>query len=159
MRSGARRSVLLLVAAALVLAPVAFGDTSGGAAVVDRQWTKAMLANDLEAVMNCYGRGAVLWMPGAPMTKGEAEIRAAYKGFFDEYSVKSVTLHDQNYKSNGALSTGWGQYTMVLSPKKGSADVTMTGRYTEIVQRYKSRWVYVADHASADPSAATPAKK
>ena len=136
----------------LALAPSAFA-SGQGAAILDARWKAAMLAGDLDKVMACYANGAILWMPGAPEAHGSEQIRAAYQAFFAANTVKDVTMSETNYRTSGIVSTGWGRFT-----KQGGAEVIMKGRFTEVAMRYKAKWVYVADHASADPAPA-PAPK
>src|SRR5439155_14253636 len=48
---------------------------TAGARAVDEAWVKAMTGNDLNAVMACYSRDAVMWLPEAPEAKGHEAIR------------------------------------------------------------------------------------
>lgn len=157
MHSRALRVSLCALTACLLLAPAA--RATDGAATVDARWKKAVLAGDLDGVMDCYAKGAIAWMPGAPMAKGADQIRASYQALFAANTIKDVVLSDVKYKSSGDLSTGWGRYSMTLVPKAGGAEVVMTGRFTEVVERRRPRWVYVVDHASADPAPAPAGKK
>jgi len=122
-----------------------------GAKSVDAAWMKAMKANDLEAVLACYASDAVAWLPGSPEASGEKAVRAAYEGLFAANTVQDVTMTDTHYKTSRSLSVGWGRFTLTLAPKAGGAPVSMTGRFTEAAERRGGRWVYVADHASAEP--------
>ena len=45
------------------------------------------------------------------------------------------------------------------APKSGGSPVVMTGRYTDIAERRGGRWVYVVDHASAEPAGTEGSKK
>ena len=125
----------------------------GGAKTVDAAWMKAMKANDLEAVMACYASDAVAWLPESPQASGASAIRASYQGLFAAFTVQDVAMTEGHYKSSGNLSTAWGRYTLTLAPKAGGAPVVMSGRFTEVSERRGGRWVYVADHASAEPAA------
>jgi hypothetical protein len=48
---------------------------------------------------------------------------------------------------------------MKLQPKKGGDAVVLKGRYTAAAKRIGGQWVYVADHASAEPAPAPAAPK
>ena len=50
-----------------------------GTRVVDAAWAKAMKANDLEGVLNCYAPDATLWLPGVPVAKGMARPWVVWK--------------------------------------------------------------------------------
>jgi uncharacterized protein (TIGR02246 family) len=144
-----RVSVLFLFFVAYALSGFA---ADGGAKSVDAAWMKAMKANDLEAVLACYASDAVLWMPGSPEASGQKAIRAAYQGLFAANTVQDASTTDTHYKTSGSLSVGWGHFNLTLAPKAGGAPVSMNGRFTEAAERQHGRWVYVADHASAEPS-------
>jgi len=136
------------------------GPRVSGSQAADEAWTKAVLANDLDAAVACYAPDAVLWTPGDPEAKGEKAIRAAYANLFKDNTVKDAKLSDAHYKTFGKTSVGWGHYSLTLAPKAGGAPVTMTGRFTDVTVEKDGKWVYIADHASAEPPPpAAPAKK
>jgi VCBS repeat-containing protein len=45
-----------------------------------------------------------------------------------------------------------------MEPKAGGAPVTMKGRFAEVSVEKDGKWVYLVDHASAEPPPA-PAKQ
>jgi uncharacterized protein (TIGR02246 family) len=151
---------IFAVLATLLLAPLAAAAPPpvSGSQAVDDAWKKAVLAGDLDAVTACYSPTAVLWFPGSPESRGEAAIRAAYKGLFDANSVTDVALTETHYETFGDTSIAWGRYSMTLTPKAGGAPVSMTGRFSSVSKMEKGKWVYVMDHASDDPPPAPPAK-
>ncbi len=130
-----------------------------GAKTVDDAWMKAMKANDLEAVLACYAPDAVAWLPDSPEASGDRAIRAAYQGMLAANTVQDVTVTETHYKTAGTLSVGWGRFTLTLAPKSGGSPIAMKGRFTEAAELRGGRWVYVADHASAEPSTSEPTKK
>ncbi|HEV2038738.1 MAG TPA: DUF4440 domain-containing protein [Casimicrobiaceae bacterium] len=130
-----------------------------GAQAVDSSWIKAMKANDLEAVLKTYASDAVVWLPEAKEARGEKEIRSAFEGLLSANTVKEVVLSETGYKTMGKVSVGWGRFSLTLAPKSGSNPVVMTGRYTDIAERRGGRWVYVVDHASAEPAGTEGPKK
>ena len=153
LRSGAF-VVLLIVVCAL---PCRAQET--GAKAVDAAWVKAMKANDLDAVMRCYAPDAVAWLPGAPMARGEKAIRSAYEGLLSANIVKDIALSEAEYKTMGDTSVAWGRFSLTLISKSGGNTVVMTGRFTEFAEQRSGRWVYIVDHASADPAATKDAEQ
>jgi ketosteroid isomerase-like protein len=148
-----------LIVLGLALAGRPMSGAEAGAASVDIAWREAMLANDVDKVVACYASDAVLWMPGARASHGHDAIRAAYEAFFSANNVKDVVISDTHYKESGNVSAGWGSIVMTIVPRAGGPQVVMKGRYTEVCAQDGKRWVYVADHASADPEpSAVPAK-
>jgi len=149
----------LILTVLLATAFVATGHAQdAGAKAVDVAWLKAMKANDLDAIMRCYAPDAVAWLPGAPMARGEKAIRATYEGLLSANTVQDVAISEAEYKTAGDFSAGWGKFALTLVPKASGSPVTMTGRFTEIAEQRGGRWVYIVDHASADPTPAEAAK-
>ena len=145
--------ILLLLACAL---PCHAADR--GAKALDAAWVKAMKANNLDAVVKCYAPDAVAWLPGMREARGEQAIRAAYQGLLSANTVKDATLLDTQYKTTGNVSVGWGKYSFTLVPKAGGDPVVMTGRFNEVAERRAGKWVYIVDHASAEPTGPESAK-
>ena len=140
-------SLLLFAAVTAALAQ------EGGAKSVDAAWVAAMKANDINGIMRSYANDAVAWLPGMPMARGEQAIRSTYEGLLSANTVKDVGISDAGYKTAGNLSAGWGRFTMTLVSKSTGQPMVMTGRFTEIAELRGGRWVYIVDHASADPAA------
>jgi ketosteroid isomerase-like protein len=152
----------LIVLCALTLLSKAAGAVEvPGSAGLDMAWQKAMMASDAAAVAALYAPPALLWLPGAPEAHGDKAILAAYQGFLAQYAVSDITLGGSAYQVSGDLSAGWGHFSMKLTPKKGGDPIVMTGRFISASKKFGTRWLYVADQASADPPppAAAPAKK
>ena len=160
-----RRMILPVLACVLGLA-AARAAAEDGAKQVDTAWLKAMKANDVNAVVACYAPDAVMWLPGTPEAKGEKAIRAAYAGLLAANTVVDASLSNVVYNEGGRdpageIATAWGNFTLVLKPKAGGANVVMNGRFLTACRPQGGRWRYVADHASAEPAppSSTPAAK
>jgi uncharacterized protein (TIGR02246 family) len=136
------------------------GAQESGAKAVDAAWIKAMKANDIDAVMRCYAPDAVAWLPGTSEARGEKAIRSAYEGLLAPNTVKDVALSDTKYKTAGNVSVSWGKFSLMLVPKSGGNPAVMTGRFTVLAERRRDgRWVYVVDHASAEPAGTEGSKQ
>jgi ketosteroid isomerase-like protein len=118
-----------------------------------------MKANDLEAVLKTYAPDAVVWLPEVKEARGEKEIRSAFEGLLSANTIKEVVLSETGYRTMGKVSVGWGRFSLTLAPKSGGSPVVMVGRYTDIAERRGGRWVYVVDHASAEPAGTEGPKK
>ena len=143
-------AVVLLLVALMVTARSHAAES--GAQIVDAAWIAAMKANDIDAVMKCYAPDAVMWLPNAPSARGAKAIRAAYEGLLSANTVKDATLGDVTYRTVGSTSVAWGRFSLTLVPKAGGDPVVMAGRFTEAAERRGGRWVYIVDHASAEPA-------
>lgn len=127
-----------------------------GAQAVDEAWTKAITANDLNAVVSLYSKDAVRWLPNAPVATGEKAIRESYAGLLAANTVTGATLANTYDQTSGNLSVGWGDFTLTLSPKAGGSPVSLTGRFSAIARKVGAKWVYVVDHTSAHPAPSPP---
>ena len=160
----------IVFSCALALGTPALGEDAkkaaapaGGAKSVDEAWEKAIVANDLDAIVACYAPDAVMWGPGEAEAKGEKAIRASYAALLKDNTVKEAKTSDTQYRTTGKTSVGWGHFSMTMQPKAGGAPVTMKGRFNEIAAEKDGKWLYIVDHASVEPAppapAAPPAKK
>ncbi len=118
----------------------------------DAMWTKAMKANDLDAVVACYAPDAVMWFPDEPEARGTEAIRAVYARYFGEYTVSDAALLNTSYQTAGDYSSSWGNYAFTLKPRKGGDPVVLRGRYVVAEKRIGGKWLLMADHASATPA-------
>jgi uncharacterized protein (TIGR02246 family) len=150
MRYRSAFAVVLLLVALMVTARANAADT--GAQIVDAAWISAIKANDIDAVMKCYAPDAIMWLPDAPTARGAKAIRAAYEGLLSANTVKDATLSEVTYRTVGKASLAWGNFSLTLVPKAGGDQVVMKGRFTEIAERRGGKWVYIVDHASAEPA-------
>ncbi len=152
------RFSLTLTLATLFASAVSAAATEApsGAQAVDEAWSKAITANDLNAVMLCYAKDAVMWLPDAPEAKGTEAIRKSYAGLLAANTVTGATFGNTHYQTSGNLSVGWGDFTLTLSPKSGGSPVSLSGRFSVIARRESGKWTYVVDHASAHPAPQAP---
>jgi hypothetical protein len=91
-------------------------------------------------------------LPGAPLARGEKAIRVVYEGLLSTNAVTDVSISETGHRQSRNAATGWGTFSLTLTPKIGGSPTTMTGRYTVVVERRGGKWLYVVDHASAEPS-------
>ena len=148
--------VLLLTLSASALSLHA---AESGAAFVESAWVKAFKANDINGVMALYAPDAVGYFPGMAAASGEKDIRAAFEGMMGANNVQDARIFDRHSKSSGNISVGWGRFELTLVPKAGGAPVVMKGRFTDVAERRNGKWMYVVDHASAEPPPAALAPK
>ena len=149
----------LLVLFLLLASPLAVHAADPATTEVDAAWIKAMKANDIDAVMKCYAPDAIAALPGAPLARGAKAIRATYEGLLSANTVADVSISESGHRQTRNVATGWGTFSLTLTPKAGGNPATMTGRYTVVVERRGGKWVYVVDHASAEPAPAEGMKK
>ena len=150
-----------LLAAALLLPGCGPGEEEmiQGARQLDADFVKAMKKEDVDAVMATYWNDPqVVMLPAdAMLAKGPDAIRAGYKKFFEGTNVKEFRLTKQEYRVLGDAVLGWGLFTLTTVPSLGP-EVTIEGRYTEIIAKRDGKWVYTVDHASVPLNPNAPAE-
>lgn len=123
-----------------------------GTELIDRAWARAMLEGNLDGIMNCYADDATAWFPGSADLYGSKAIRDSYAHLLADNKVKGVDFTDMHYVGGvGKRSAGWGLFSITLLPKAGGDPVVLKGRFTEVAEKRDGRWVYIVDHASAEP--------
>jgi uncharacterized protein (TIGR02246 family) len=148
-------ALLIFAAASMPLA--AADSTTDFPDSVGAAWLKAVKANDLEAAVKLYATDAVAWFPGETQHIGSAAIRESYKTLFDTFTVIDAALSNDHHIGDAQHRTNWGNFSLTLKQKSDGTTVPMAGRYTDVQEKRNGRWVYVVDHASAEPEPA-PAK-
>jgi len=115
---------------------------------IGEAFVKAFKAGDLDAIASLYAPDSVSFPPDTMVANGPEGIRASWAGLLDNYTVTDLVITDPHHETSGDLSTAWGNYKMILSPKTGGLPVVMEGRFTDVAKRIDGRWLYVNDHAS-----------
>ena len=147
-----KTAISLSLALALFSASASLAAPTGapsGAQAVDEAWSRAITANDLNAIMLCYSKDAVMWLPGAPEARGKEAIRRSYAELLAANTVTGATFANTHYQTSGSLSVGWGDFTLTLSPKVGGSPASLSGRFSVVARKEGGNWTYVVDHASA----------
>jgi uncharacterized protein (TIGR02246 family) len=148
-----RAHALFFTLALVLFAATASAATTSpkGSTANQAAWMAAMKANDLDAVAATYAEDAVAWMPGSGRLDGRAAIRAYFADWLGSMTVRDVVFSNARVETSGNLSTGWGHYTITMSPKTGGEPIVARGRYTEVSVKRGAKWFYLVDHASEDP--------
>jgi len=152
------RTAVLLLSAGIAMPLAAADSTKDFADSVGAAWVKAAKANDLEAIVKLYADDAVAWFPDEAQHSGAAAIRASYKSLFDTFTVVDAALTNSHHLGDAMHRTNWGNFSLTLKQKSDGKVIPMAGRYTDVQEKRNGHWVYIADHASAEPPAAPQAK-
>lgn len=125
---------------------------------VGEAWVKAVKASDLDAIVKLYANDAVAWFPDEAEHDGIAAIRESYKALLDAFTVEDASLSNVRHLADATHRTNWGNFTLTLKQKSDGKTVPLTGRFTDVQELRNGKWVYVVDHASADPPPKTAAR-
>lgn len=143
-----KRFALFLGALSLASAAVA---QSAGMKTLDEAWARAANANNLEAMVALYAPDAVMYPPDGDEVRGRDAIREHYRPMFAGFTLRDAKFAKTSYETRGDISTGWGRWSLTMTPKAGGAAIPAEGRFTAVAKKIRGRWLYVADHASMPP--------
>ena len=140
-----------LFLAALALASAAAAQPAGLKGL-DEAWARAANANDLEAMASLYAPDAVMYPPDGDEVRGRDAIREHYRGMFTGFTVSDAKFFNTRYETRGDISSGWGRWSITLTPKASGDAVAVQGRFTAVAKKTGGKWLYIADHASTPPA-------
>lgn len=145
---------ITVLSAALTLGLGASADPSradaplDGAQLLDEQLAAAFVADDIDAAVALYAPDAVLFDIGGAPAVGPDQIRAALTGFVTTFDILEFHYDGAHYETTGNLSTGFAEFTAIVTPRGGGPTFPITGRSTTVARRIDGHWRYVHDHAS-----------
>ena len=145
------RMLAMLIFAAAAMPLVAADSTTDFPDSVGAAWIKAVKASDLEGVVKLYATDARAWFPDETQHIGAAAIRESYKTMFETFTVVDATLSNSHHIGDAQHRTNWGNFSLTLKQKSDGTTVPIAGRYTDVQEKRDGHWVYVVDHASAEP--------
>jgi uncharacterized protein (TIGR02246 family) len=148
-------AALTLAAAAM---PLFAADSKDFPDSVGAAWVKAAKANDVDALVKLYADDAVAWFPNENEHRGAAAIRQSYQEMLNTFTIVDASLTNSHHLGDASHRTNWGNFSLTLKQKSDGKTITMSGRYTDVQEKRNGTWVYVADHASADPPPPTAGK-
>ena len=119
-----------------------------GAALLDEEFARGFVDDDLDALTALYADDAVLFNIGGPPAVGRTAIREALAGFLAAFDVVDFEHDEQHYTTTGNLSAGWATFTITVVPRAGGPSFPISGRSTTVARRVGRDWYYVHDHAS-----------
>jgi len=158
MSLGSRSSITILACVACLFsfgASVRRGTQSEEQAIreLDRKWTEAIAARDLDATVAHYADDAAFLAPGAPVTSGRAAIRSAWGDLLKSPGL-SLTFGPTVVRIAHAADMAYeiGTFTMAMDGPHGR--VEDQGKYVVVWTRNGGDWRVAADifNSSRPPS-------
>jgi uncharacterized protein (TIGR02246 family) len=123
---------------------------------LDRKWSEAVAARDLDGTVAHYAEDAVFLSPNAPATSGKAAIRAAWKDLLLSPGL-SLTFAPMSVRVAHAADMAFeiGSYTMGQDAPGGR--VEDDGKYVVVWTRVGGDWKVAADIFNSNrPAAPAP---
>jgi len=120
-------------------------------AAKDRAYGEAVVAGDVEAIMQQYAADAVLLPPGAPMAEGTAAIRPIFDAWVEQGLPTSMTLttDDVTVTASGDYAYAVGSASLSGTAPDGS-EWSEVGKYVAVWKNVDGDWKMVADIWNSD---------
>ena len=124
---------------------------------LDAQWSKAALANDLEATVSYYTDDAYLLPPNEPIAVGKKAIRESWGRLLAPGVATSWTVTKVEVARSGDIAYLIGAYQVKMKDGAGKP-VVDSGKLLEVWKKQADgKWKAVADTYNSDvPLQATP---
>jgi uncharacterized protein (TIGR02246 family) len=128
---------------------------------LDTQWSKAAMANDLDATVSYYSDDAAVFPPNAPVASGKQAIRAVWASLLSPGVSVSWQANKVEVSRASDLAYLTGTYQVTLKDPKGKTSIADSGKFIEVWKKQADgNWKAVADMFNSDlPAAPVPAKK
>ena len=140
------RKCLILFTGVLCCSAVAMANESAEA--LQNAFVAGLVANDPQALADCYAADAINFPVGALVGHGQDSVAESWAGFFSTFKIVGATLSEGHLETHGDTAIAWGFFKIVAEPVDGGETVEMIGRYMDVARNFDGNWLYVADHAS-----------
>ena len=107
-----------------------------------------LIANDAQAIAECYATDAVNFPLDALVGYGPDSVAESWGGFFSAFKVIAASLSEGHLETHGDTAIAWGIFKIIAEPVEGGEAIEFVGRYMDVARNIDGSWLYVADHAS-----------
>ena len=128
---------LLLIGCTHITSDIQPGSADPAIRRMDREFSDAANAGDVNGMMAIYGADALLLPPNAPQFSGRADIQKFWSGLLA--AKPHVTLHPAQILESCDMATEIGTYDLTIGPRKDD------GKYVVTWRRTNGEWRVVAD--------------
>jgi len=142
---------IALIAAVLVAACASMPANDAETAIrkMDRDFSAAATAGNLDGMMAIYADDAVLMPPNFPAFRGRDAVRQFWGGFLGAGKIDATVEADRVIQS-GDLAVELGHYNLKITPKGGGAPIEDNGKFTLTWQRRGGQWKGIYDIFNSD---------
>lgn len=121
------------------------------------EWIAAYNAGSVDRMVALYAEDAVVMPPDAPAVSGHAAIREFLTKDIASTKAAGVTISDVSSGTQTGTSGDLGWHTGTFAVLDADGKTVGTGKYSEIWQKKKGKWVIIRDIWNNDAPAAAPA--
>lgn len=124
---------------------------------VDRKWSEAAAAKDVDKVVSYYAENAIVLPPNAAIAQTQESVRAIWKELLESPGlVISWTAQKVEVAKSAELGYVSGTYQLRMTDAEGKP-VNDHGKYLEVMKKQADgSWKCVADTWNSDLPAAPP---
>ena len=122
---------------------------------LSRQWTDAIIARDIDKILNGYALDAVQLQANVPIMSGRVAIRLWYRSWLSDttltYTASTIAI---NVAESGDLAYERGTYSFSQNTLKGR--INEAGKYLTIWKKIDGRWKAAVDMSNPDQPPTEP---
>lgn len=144
-----RFSVLVPLILAACASTMPATDAEEAIRKMDREFSAAARAGNVDGMMNTYAADAVLMAPNFPAFRGRDAIRQFWSGFVAAGQVDATVEADQVIQSCD-MAVELGHYALKITPKGGGAPIEDNGKYVLAWRKIGGQWKAVSDIFNSD---------
>ena len=142
-------AVLALAFVACASSMMSSNDAEDAIRKMDREFSAAARAGNVDGMMNTYADDAVLMPPNLPPFRGRDAVRQYWAGFVGLGQVDATVEGDRVIQS-GDLAVEIGHYNLKITPKGGGAPIQDNGKFQLTWQRRNGQWMATYDIFNSD---------
>ena len=144
-----RLSFLATVLFAACASTMPANDAEEAIRKMDREFSAAATAGNVDGMMAIYADDAVLMPPNFPAFRGRDAIRQFWGGFLAAGKIDANVTADQVIQS-GDLAAEMGRYTLKITPKGGGTPIEDNGKFVLVWRKVGGQWRAVSDIFNSD---------
>jgi uncharacterized protein (TIGR02246 family) len=112
---------------------------------LDKEWSKAAHAKDLDRVMAFYATDASVLWPASPIARGHAAIRKVWEAAYKSTPDLFVEFHPTHIEisESGDIAVDFG--VVCFAPHVKPDDTDNVGKYLVVWQRQHGAWKVLCD--------------
>ncbi|MBI3792665.1 MAG: DUF4440 domain-containing protein [Gemmatimonadetes bacterium] len=110
----------------------------------------AIMKGDVQGAVAPYADDAIVFNPGAPMSKGKAATSGMFEGMFKAMAISDAALRTEDVIVSGDLAVEHGTFKWTLTPKGAKAMVD-SGKYVVVWRKQADGgWKIIRDILNSD---------
>ena len=144
-----RLSVFAILLFAACASTMPANDAEEAIGKMDREFSAAATAGNVDGMMTMYAADAVLMPPNLPAFRGRDAIRQFWSGLLASGKIDASVVADKVIQS-GDMAAELGHYVLKITPKGGGAPIEDNGKFVLVWRKVGGQWRAISDIFNSD---------